>query len=65
MIYLFSNVVTWLEMDAQSFVADIRMYEIPSSLAEFLFHGQISTEKTVVKKSGVELEKQICEYTIL
>lgn len=41
------------------------MYEIPSSLAEFLFHGQISTEKTMVKKSGVELEKQICEYTIL
>lgn len=52
-------------MDAQSCVADIRMYEIPSSLAEFLFHGQISTEKTVVKKSGVALEKQICEYTIL
>lgn len=57
--------VTWLEMDAQSCVADIRMYEIPSSLAEFLFHGQICTEKTVVKKSGVELEKRICEYTIL
>ena len=57
--------VTWLEMDAQSCVADIRMYEIPSSPAEFLFHGQICTEKTVVKKSGVELEKQICEYTIL
>ena len=49
-------------MDAQSCVADIRMYEIPSSPAEFLFH---CTEKTVVKKSGVELEKQICEYTIL
>ena len=57
--------VTWLEIDAQSCVADIRMYEIPSSLAEFLFHGQISTEKTMVKKSGVALEKQICEYTIL
>ena len=52
-------------MDAQSCVAEIRMYEIPSSLAEFLFHGQICTEKTVVKKSGVELEKRICEYTIL